>query len=104
MDHVAALLANEVRVECNSPSLRSSLAGTIRECDEENDLCLPFASHTELADLLTRLQGLGLPFACEPKGWSPAAVFEQLRNEGLVQGKIRTIAWRGRGDAVLGEA
>lgn len=107
MDHVAAILRDEVRVECSANALReklASLAGQCKEDEEDVDLCLPYASKEALAGLLSQLQALDLPFGSEPEGWSPLDIFEQLRQEGLVSGKIKTIAWKGRGDAVLGEA
>lgn len=104
MDHVAAILSTEVRIECSSKSLKAKLSAIARECDDDDaDLCLPFSSKNDLVKILAQLQSLGIPFGSEPAGWSPAAVFEQLRDEGLIQGKIKTVAWRGRGDPFYGE-
>jgi hypothetical protein len=104
MDHVAAILSSEVRLECSSVALRGKLGSMVSDCeDDDADVCLPFSSKEELARILTQLQNFCLAFGSEPAGWSPASVFEQLRDEGLVQGKIKTVVWRGRGDPVVSE-
>lgn len=103
MDHVAAILNNQVRLECSSAALKKRLEPLITEHDDETDVCITFSSKAELAKILTELQGLALPFGSEPDGWAPADVFKQLREEGLVQGTIKTLAWRGRGEPVYGE-
>ena len=65
---------------------------------------LPFTSKSELAVALTALQSAGFLFADEPAGWPPAAVFQQLRDESLVNGAIRTVSWTGSGEPVFREA
>ena len=65
---------------------------------------LSFTSQSELAAVLTSLQRADFPFADEPAGWPPAAVFQQLRDESLVSGEIRTISWTAPGMPVFGVA
>ena len=104
MDHVTAILAKEVRIACSSKLLKLKLASIAEKSStDEEDLCIPFSSKDELIKILIRLQEIEIPFGNEPAGWSPAAVFEQLRDDGYVQGKIKTVVWRNRGEPVYGE-
>lgn len=50
-----------------------------------------------LADLLMALRDLGLPFLGAGPGWHPGAIFEDLRDRGLVTGSYRMIYWTGPG-------
>jgi hypothetical protein len=43
--------------------------------------------------LLTWLQALDVPFLDSGPGWTPAAVFQSMRDEGLVEGSITGISW-----------
>ena len=95
-DHVESVLADLVVVQCAEPAheptlraLGASLAGFTRGCWQ-----IPAPSPAHLAHVLTALRELGLPFADAPHGWPPAAVFEHLREQGLVSGRIRRISWR----------
>lgn len=65
---------------------------------------LPFASKAELAVALKALQRAGFLFADEPTGWPPAAVFQQLRDEALITGAVRTVSWAGPGGFGFGGA
>ena len=103
MDYVQAVFAKTVRVVCSISSMRAALeaAGATMV---SGSLEYSFSSKHELASVLSRLQALGLLFGNEPAGWSPAAVFHQLREEGLVKGRIKNISWRSPKDPVYGES
>jgi hypothetical protein len=58
----------------------------------------PIADEAALARLLGSLRDLGLPFLGAGPGWHPGAVFEDLRDRGLVAGSYRKIYWTGPGE------
>jgi len=103
MDHVAAVLAKAISIRCSSEALRASLT-ELGALDAEGFVLVPYDSKQRLAATFTSLQQLGVPFGDELAGWSPAAVFQQLRSEGLVTGSIKTVCWCSRNEPVLGSA
>ena len=103
MDHVAAVQVDEVVVSCEAPALREQLL-LLHAHDTGSSFVVLYRSRSELAAVLTALQRLSVPFLRAGPGWHPAAVFEQLREEKLVAGRITTVAWRGPNDPVLGQA
>jgi hypothetical protein len=62
---------------------------------------ISYDSKQALVTALSQLQQLQLPFADAPSGWPPAAVFAQLREEGLVHGIITAVSWSSPGQPVL---
>jgi len=103
MDHVAGVLAKAISIRCSSEALRASLT-QLGAVDEEGIVLVPYDSKQSLAAAFTALQQLGVPVGDELAGWPPAAVFQQLRSEGLVTGSIKTVSWRSRNEVVLGSA
>lgn len=103
MDYVAAVLADAVRVRCASGPLAARvLARGATACDRGVEFA--FDSRPALAAVLEQLQRLQLPFADAPAGWPPAAVFAQLRDEGLVHGRIIAVSWNAPDQPVLRDA
>jgi len=101
MNYVSAVLGKSVEI-VTVETLPPGLAlGARRDGQAAH---LPFASKAELAAVLTALQRAGFLFAEQPGGWPPAAVFQQLRDEKLVNGVVRTVSWAGPGEPVFGEA
>lgn len=101
MNYVSAVLSKSVKVAVAGampPELRA-LGAQI----DDGVAQLSYASKSELAAVLTTLQRAGLLFADEPAGWPPAAVFQQLRDESLVSGEIRTVSWAGVDKPVFGK-
>ena len=100
---VAAILHNCIAVE-NAP------AGFSEElpdfpCERKGSTTyLYYSSEPELVSLLASLQSIGIPFVAAGPGWHPAAVFEELRGRGLVNGRISTIVWSGPSENIIGEA
>ncbi|WP_115043109.1 MULTISPECIES: hypothetical protein [Xanthomonas] len=99
MNHVSAVLDQHVHVICDS-ALRQRLL--MRGSSMQDRISLSFKGSEELAEILSLLQSLQIPFADAPAGWPPAAVFAQLRDRGLVQGTITTVAWVAPDMPVLG--
>lgn len=100
MDYVCYLSNDSVRVRCTSGLLLAELAA-LGATAVSRGIDIPFGSRQELATILTRLQQLQLPFADEMAGWPPAAVFAQLRDEGLVHGSIVAVSWSAPHQPVL---
>lgn len=104
MSYIRAVFASEVRLDCVPEIFREKLGSMGSVCKKDGTgPYISFSSKEDLAKVLTHLQSFGFAFGNEPAGWPPAAVFEQLRDEGLVHGKIKTVTWRGPGDPVYGE-
>lgn len=51
------------------------------------------------AKILAALKDMGIPFGYAPAGWPPSAVFEHLRERGLVSGPYKQIFWVGTGSS-----
>ncbi|MEI7929394.1 MAG: hypothetical protein WCH40_12655 [Verrucomicrobiales bacterium] len=62
-----------------------------------------FNSQAELASVLSALRDARVAMAGALAGWPPAAVFEQLREEGKLSGKFTEIVWSRPGEEVLSE-
>lgn len=55
------------------------------------------SSLQEKADVFSKLRDLGIAFS-RGREWSPAEVFESLRDDGLIVGAFNEVAWSGPGD------
>lgn len=102
MEFVEAVLANEITVACRTPQLVEKLLG-LGAFRTAMGVSLSYSSQQELASALTALQQLEVPFS-EGQGWPPSAVFQHLREQGLVSGRIKSVAWRSPNDPVVREA
>lgn len=100
MDYVSSVLDDSVMVHCESGCLGGKFGLPL---DAGPTVALPYADKAELASVLTTLQALGIPFV-SAGSLAPLDVFEFLRDEGLVTGRVRGISWRSRGDSVLDDA
>lgn len=99
---VNAILPQHVSV-ANPPSDLVNEFPELVIAHEWEEAWLPYSGQGELAVLLTRLQSLAIPFVAAGPGWHPAAVFQHLRSQHLVNGPISTIVWLGPGKTELGE-
>jgi len=64
---------------------------------------LDFDGDQQLASLSARLSSEGVLFAGGLAGWPPAAIFEDLRDKGLLQGSFKEVTWTGPGKWVVRE-
>jgi hypothetical protein len=103
MDFVESVLGNHVRVVCEDATLREKVLA-LGAVVFTGALELKMSSKQELAVVIQQLQKLGLPFGDEPAGWPPAAVFIQLREEGIVSGTVKTVSWVGPNNPRYGQA
>ncbi len=111
MDYVSGVGNHVIRVISTSASLRQKL----REINTERDLLaglfyggrilsnwkIRFDDDEDLGRLFVVLRDLGFCFLGQPHGWPPAAIFEELRSRGLIDGSFKEISWHGRGRPVL---
>lgn len=81
MDYVKDIRADEIIVQCEFPALQRELglAGAL----VGSVAVVPFRDRSELARLLTWLQALDVPFLDGGPDWTPASVFQSMRQEGL---------------------
>lgn len=100
MDYVEAVLTKSVRVYCAPGPLLTELL-TLGATSSSRGVDIPFNSKHELAKLLSELQKLQFPFADAMAGWPPAAVFAELRDEGLVHGSITAVSWSSPDNPIL---
>lgn len=56
-----------------------------------------YSSEIELAKIFNILRNEKVLLAWTPGGWSPGAIFEELRDKGLISGKYDRIFWSGKG-------
>jgi hypothetical protein len=101
MNYVSAVFSESVKIvhtETLSPDVQALAAYA-----DNGETHLPFASKAELAEVLTALQRAEFFFSDELAGWPPAAVFQQLREESLVNGVVRTVSWIGPNKPIFGE-
>ena len=103
MDYVEVVLKDNVRIVCETSSLRDQLVSFGAE-GATTTLVLSTPSKELLASTMQKLQSLGFYFADQPTGWPPAAVFQQLRDEGMVSGVVNNVSWAGPGKQIFGQA
>lgn len=103
MDFVEAVLKDSVRVVCETPSLREQLL-LMGAKDISKALVINTPSKELIASTMQKLQLLGFHFVDEPAGWPPAAIFQKLRDEGIVSGAVKTVSWTAPGKPIYGQA
>ena len=100
MDYVEAVLTDSVRICCAPGPLLSDLLA-LGATASNRGAEIAFNSKQALATVLAQLQKLQVPFADALAGWPPAAVFAELRDEGLVHGSITAVSWSSPEKTVL---
>lgn len=98
--YVVEASASKVVVKASHVGLQDALVamGFEYRNDESGTYAIAVKGDGEKAALFDRLRTHDFCFAAGP-GWSPAEVFEHFRDEGLLQGAYRRIAWRSPGGA-----
>jgi len=102
--YVVEASALEVIVKAPLVGLQNVLVamGFEHRNDESGTYCINVRDDGEKAALFDRLRRQDFCFAAGP-GWSPAEVFERFRDEGLLDGAYRRIAWRSPGSPLVEE-
>lgn len=70
---------------------------------QSTTVAIPFATRTQLADLLSTLRDQNIPLAGDHAGWPPAAVFEHFRDLGLVRGSYKELVFSKPGHFTIRE-
>jgi hypothetical protein len=96
--------ADDIVVQAAEPELRKYLAALGFRVDplEPKKLSLTTSGDAQKADIFARLRDKEVCFA-RGREWSPAEVFEYLKEQGLLQGGFTEITWRSPEDWVLYE-
>jgi len=66
-------------------------------------LTFTYKSNDQLAEILAGLRDLSFCFVGGGSGWPPAAVFENLREKGLVVGKFLEVVWASENNPIISE-
>lgn len=67
-----------------------------------NSVSASFSSLNAKAKLFARLRDFEVCFSAGPD-WSPSEIFEYLRDQGLLIGRYRRVAWSGPGRFTIAE-
>ena len=88
-----------VFVHVTDPAVIQALVGLgFRVSSDASDTyLLPAASPEDKGKLFSELRDRGIYFA-RGREWNPAEVFEWLKDQGLIRGPFRSIAWKGPKD------
>src|SRR3990172_3408610 len=94
---VSSIDGDTVVVACAGREFRRRVAGLGGRRELwSNRMRFPCRDEFALAGLLSRLRDAGAAFAGAVAGWPPAAVFQELRDKGLVHGPFVEIVWHAR--------
>jgi hypothetical protein len=102
---VESISDSEVSVKCRDDTaaeLVKSLGGK-RALLASAIWKLHYSSEVELASHLSALRDARIAMAGSLVGWPPAAIFEQLRDNGKLTGKFIEIMWSKPDEEVLSE-
>jgi len=103
MNYIGQVLGNKIVAHCsNKAAVEVLLAmGAKRKLLNRSRFELDARSKEGLACSLESLRDAGFLFAGGSAGWPPSAVFEHLRDEGWVKGKINVVTWKSNSDPVV---
>ena len=103
--YVSWVFDNHVEVICFERHLTPQLKGLggKRRLLQRHRWAIRHAGERSLADTLAALRDTGLALVGGPAGWPPGAIFEHLREKGLVRGGYREIVWSGPGQPIITE-
>lgn len=97
MYYVSAVLADRLTIKSVGDDQGTLPEGIPSPGPTTPVVSVPFKGDAELAALLVSLRDHGVALGGGPAGWPPGAVFERLRDLGLVSGPYTEIVFRGPG-------
>ena len=93
LDFVSFIHPTHVTVHAETPALRENILNIGGIASQESELVVNYSCEQELATIISTLQKLDVPFSDQLAGWPPAAVFDFLKEKGIVSGSIKRISW-----------
>ena len=105
MNYISQVLGNKILAHCSDKAASDVLhaMGASRKLFYRSRFELDAESKEALARSLESLRDEGFLFAAGSSGWPPSAVFEHLRDEGLVKGTISIVTWKSKNNPVVEE-
>ena len=85
----------QVVLHCENKELIENVKNLGADPLISGDWSIGCSDKKQLASVMVGLRDLGICFVGGPAGWPPAAVFEELREHGLVDGQYKEIIWFG---------
>ena len=105
-NYVSLILNNNVRLENVTVDLIEAIEGLKAFEDRlkhKTVWTIPFVNHSELANILSRLNELGFLFAAGSYGWPPAEIFAGLLEKKRLKENFKEITWLGKDRWVIRE-
>lgn len=99
-NYVTLIQDETIRVENVSSEFESlllSLGGQKEKLEDKSVWILRATDDSAIGKVLGKLRDCGAVFESSPGGWPPAAVFSNLRDQGLIQGEFQEVIWTGPG-------
>ena len=97
MNYVSSVLNGRITIDSVGDDQATLPEGIPSPSPSIPTISVPFNGQSELAALLVKLRDHGVALGGELAGWPPAAVFEDLRDQGLVTGPYTEITFSGPG-------
>jgi hypothetical protein len=85
-----------IAINANDDLEQFKTLGFVADQNDNKTLVLNASTHEEKAVIFTQLRNRGIPFSAG-KEWCPAELFEYYRDQKLLSGTFRRIAWTGPG-------
>ncbi|MCB0352743.1 MAG: hypothetical protein KDD64_04435 [Bdellovibrionales bacterium] len=101
--YVSQILNGEISVEVTSKKHIPLLLelGARRGWILRNHFILHYEGDAQLAPLLDALRQMGVAFLSVPHGWPPSAIFDLLREKGLLVGECTRVTFTENGPQVI---
>ena len=93
LDFVSFIHVSHVSVHAETPALREHILNIGGFLSQESEIAVNYSCEQELANIISMLQKLEISFSDQLAGWPPAAVFDYLKDKGMVSGSIKRISW-----------
>jgi len=97
MNYVSSVLKGHITIDSVGDDQATVPGGIPSPSPSTPTVTVPFTGQSELAALLVKLRDHGVALGGDLAGWPPAAVFEHLRDQGLVTGPYIEVIFSGPG-------